>query len=240
MLSQTLTYAEAALQAADAEQASVRFFEAAKQVGASYIQTRLYQRPPRRLTSETHWAAGGFIVRLAPEAWPKSPGFDYVCFKCNPLLGAIRQGRTRYRFSDFAPHGREFGVYWEALSEANIADALCATSYGPDNMIASLHLGFSSRDIDPNDARAVQLAGLMLTERLIEFAAVNVSEELHLTPRELDCMAFVADGKTDWEISVILNIAETTVRFHIDNARHKVGAANRAHAVARLVQSGRI
>ncbi|MBX9745676.1 MAG: helix-turn-helix transcriptional regulator [Hyphomonadaceae bacterium] len=53
-------------------------------------------------------------------------------------------------------------------------------------------------------------------------------------------MAFVADGKTDWEISVIMGIAEATVRFHADNARRKLGAVNRAHAIARLVQSGEL
>jgi len=45
----------------------------------------------------------------------------------------------------------------------------------------------------------------------------------------------VAEGKTDWEISVILGIAEATVRSHVDNARRKLGAINRAQAVARLV-----
>jgi DNA-binding CsgD family transcriptional regulator len=239
MLSQALTFVEDALGAGDAHQASVRFFEAVNRAGASYIQTRLYRRPPQRLTSATHWAAGGFIVRLAPQAWLDSPAFDYVCFENNPLLGAIRQSRTRYRFSDFAPHGREYGAYWEALSEAGIAEALCATSYGPGHTIASLHLGFSTRDIDPDCARVVQMAGLMLTERLIEFADQR-SDEPQLTRRELDCMAFVADGKTDWEISVILGVSEATARFHIDNARRKLGAVTRAQAVARLVRSGEV
>jgi len=45
----------------------------------------------------------------------------------------------------------------------------------------------------------------------------------------------VAEGKSDWEISVILGISETTARFHVDNARQKLGAVSRAHAVARLV-----
>ncbi|RWD54623.1 MAG: LuxR family transcriptional regulator, partial [Mesorhizobium sp.] len=53
--------------------------------------------------------------------------------------------------------------------------------------------------------------------------------------RERDSLALVAEGKTDWEISVILGIAEATVRFHVDNARRKLGAVNRAQAVARLV-----
>jgi LuxR family transcriptional regulator, quorum-sensing system regulator BjaR1 len=45
----------------------------------------------------------------------------------------------------------------------------------------------------------------------------------------------VADGKTDWKISVILTISEATARFHVDNARRKLDAVNRTQAVARLV-----
>jgi LuxR family quorum sensing-dependent transcriptional regulator len=34
---------------------------------------------------------------------------------------------------------------------------------------------------------------------------------------------------------VILGVAEATARFHVDNARRKLGAVTRAQAVARMV-----
>ncbi len=242
MLGRAIALAEDALAADDALQASERFFEATQMLGATYLQTRVYLRPTDRLTSASHWAAGGFVLRRARRAWEGSAAFDYVCFECNPLLAAIRQSRTRYRFSDFAPRDQAaFGPYWEALSEAGIGEALCATSYGANRAIASLHLGFAARELDGDQARSVHMAGLMLTERLIELAAPRPAPAGHnLTPRELECMAFVADGKTEWEISVILGLSESTVRFHADNARRKLGAVNRAQAIARLAQSGAI
>ena len=81
---------------------------------------------------------------------------------------------------------------------------------------------------------AIQLAGLMLTEHLMTFAAPAVEDEVKLTDRERDAVAWVAEGKSDWEISVILGVSESTIRFHVDNARKKLGAVNRAQAVARL------
>ena len=60
-----------------------------------------------------------------------------------------------------------------------------------------------------------------------------------LTARERDVLTWVADGKSDWEISVILGLSQTTVRFHVDNARRKLGAVNRAQAVALLLASDR-
>ena len=238
MLSQTLAEIESVLAADTPEAASRRFYELLSPLGATYLQTRVYHRPLAPLTSETHWAAGGVVTRIAPEGWVGSGAFNYVCFDRNPLLGAIRESRTRYRFSDFAAHDDPaFGAYWEAMSEAGIADALCATSYGPDRAIASLHLGFSRRDFDADEARAIHVAGLALTERLMEFAAPAVDAPA-LTARERDCLAFVADGRTDWQIAVLLGVSEPTVRFHLNNARRKLGAVNRAQAVARFAGRG--
>lgn len=244
MLSRVLQFAEPALTASTPEAASAGFFRAAESVGASYLQTRLYRKPPATLTSEAHYEAGGLVARLAPESWKLgSPAFDYVCFENNPLLEPIRTGMTRYRFSDFASRqDAAFGAYWEAMSEARIGDAICATSYGPRRWVASLHLGFLDPDPAPEDALAVQLAGLMLTERLMTFAPTDdgTADEVHLTPREKDVLRWVSEGKSDWEISVILSLSEATVRFHVDNARKKLRAATRAHAVARLAAAGQL
>ncbi|HEX8381366.1 MAG TPA: helix-turn-helix transcriptional regulator [Allosphingosinicella sp.] len=236
MLSRLMTHAEEILRASTPQEASARYFATVEPLGASYLQTRVYRRPAASLTSATHFAAGGVVTRIAPQKWPGSAAFNYICFDCNPLLAAIREGRTRYRFSDFAPpNERRYRAYWEALSEARIAEALCATSYGDGGKIASLHLGFPTPDIGPEEGLAVQVAGLVLTERLMALAEPPEERPVRLTDRERDSLALVADGKTDWEISVILGVSEATARFHVDNARRKLGAVNRAQAVARLI-----
>jgi len=240
VLSEASTIAEAAFAAPTAEAASAAFFAQAQSMGATYQQTRLYRRPTQPLTSQSHWSAGGVIARFAPDHWPGSDGFNYICFECNPLLEPIRARLTRYRFSDFAPRReRRFGAYWEALSQASIGEAICATSYGRGRTIASLHLGFADPEPAPRTAGALQLAGLMLTEKLLMFADPQPEPEpFGLTPRERDVLAWVAEGKSDWEISVILGLSESTVRWHVDNARDKLGAVNRAQAVARMAAAG--
>jgi LuxR family quorum sensing-dependent transcriptional regulator len=238
MLSRLLASAERVLDAPSADAASAGFFDAAAGFGATYLQTRVYRRPAGPLTSASHFAAGGLVKRIARTGWDGSAAFNYVCFECNPLLAPIREGRTRYRFSDFAPRReRRFGRYWEALEEAGIGDALCATSYGEGGKIASLHLGFAAGGPAPDEAGALQMAGLLLTERLMELVDPEPAPAPELTPRELDSLALVAEGKTDWEISVILGVSEATARFHVDNGRRKLGAVSRAQAVARLAVS---
>ena len=223
------------LDASDGAEASRLFFDAARSRGATYLQTRVYRRPEAPLTSERHFAAGGLVSRFARPGWAGSAAFNYICFDCNPPLDAIRTSRTRYRFGDFADHrDRAFGDYWTAFSEAGIAEMICATAYGSDRTIASLHLGFDDRETADAEASAVQMAGQILVERLMALSEPADDTTPRLTPRERDCLTFVAEGKSDWEISVILSVSESTARFHIDNARRKLGAVTRAQAVARL------
>lgn len=59
-----------------------------------------------------------------------------------------------------------------------------------------------------------------------------------LTPREWDCLRLVAQGYRDAEIGRLIELAPTTVRFHLENVTRKLGATNRTHAVALAAQRG--
>jgi LuxR family quorum sensing-dependent transcriptional regulator len=57
-----------------------------------------------------------------------------------------------------------------------------------------------------------------------------------LSKRERECMRWVAAGRTDQEIAALMGLAASTVRFHIDRARRKLGARTRSHAVAMMLR----
>lgn len=61
-----------------------------------------------------------------------------------------------------------------------------------------------------------------------------------LTERETECLRWAAVGKSEWEISQILGISEHTSEKHLLNAKSKLGAANRVHAVAEAIRLGYI
>jgi LuxR family quorum sensing-dependent transcriptional regulator len=237
VLDLALSLTEDVRTAATARAASLALHRRVLRHGAVSLQSRLYYRPHAPLTSAVHWAAGGFVVREARAGWVGSAGYRYVCFDQNPLLRVVEEGRTRFRFSDLAPPGDpEFEPYWEALSEGGFADGLGATAFGAGRRIGSVHIGLADRDVDPDEEDAISLAAAILAERLMDFEpdAPPPAPPL-LGPRERDAIAYVAEGKTDWEIARIMGIAESTARFHVDNARRKLGAVNRAHAVARFL-----
>jgi len=59
-----------------------------------------------------------------------------------------------------------------------------------------------------------------------------------LTRRELDVLGLIRDGHRNKQIADKLGIAETTVNFHIRNLVEKLGAHDRAHAVALAIRRG--
>jgi DNA-binding CsgD family transcriptional regulator len=59
-----------------------------------------------------------------------------------------------------------------------------------------------------------------------------------LTRREIEVLKLVSRGLTMEDISSKLDISARTVRFHVDAARTKMGAANREEAIALAVKAG--
>jgi LuxR family transcriptional regulator, quorum-sensing system regulator BjaR1 len=88
--------------------------------------------------------------------------------------------------------------------------------------------------------------------KLITIYAVERAKELHgafpgpagwdsacpLTPRQREVLAFSAIGKTDWEVSAILGIAQKTANRHFEAAKRELGVATRAQAVAIAMHRG--
>src|SRR5215468_7627378 len=59
-----------------------------------------------------------------------------------------------------------------------------------------------------------------------------------LSPREKDCLRWTAQGKSSWDIGMILTISENTVNFHVKNAIRKLDATNRIVAVIKAIRLG--
>ncbi|MBL8656949.1 MAG: hypothetical protein JNJ92_06255 [Altererythrobacter sp.] len=238
MLRQAFDLAQPAIAAALPGEAAEALRAALVKRGASYFQARLYRRPAGRLTSVRHWEAGGFLTRHDPGGWVGGESSRYICFDCNPLLEPVARKVSRFDFADFAPRSdRRYGRYWEAMGEGRVGTGIGAMAFGPDDTIAAVHIGFAERDIDASERQAVGLAGAIAAQHMLDSGSAPAREpaEVLLSARECDVMAYVCEGKTDWEIGAILGVSETTARFHADNARRKLGASNRAHAVARYI-----
>jgi DNA-binding CsgD family transcriptional regulator len=83
--------------------------------------------------------------------------------------------------------------------------------------------------------RDFQILGNYFHQHIMRIYGHDASNEMLITARELDCLKWMAAGKTAWEASVILGISERTVRFHLNAAREKLDCLTTTQAVAKAV-----
>ena len=69
-------------------------------------------------------------------------------------------------------------------------------------------------------------------------AADSALERAGITPRELEVLALIAEGRTNREIGAALFISEKTASVHVSNILSKLGVANRGQAAAIAHQLG--
>jgi LuxR family quorum sensing-dependent transcriptional regulator len=103
-------------------------------------------------------------------------------------------------------------------------------------------ISFAGEQLDlPQTARGlISLVGVFAICRAFQLQDRRKPEHQALTTRELDCLKWCAEGKTDWEISVILGISESTVRSHVNAVRIKLNSANKTHMVAEALRASLI
>jgi LuxR family quorum sensing-dependent transcriptional regulator len=74
--------------------------------------------------------------------------------------------------------------------------------------------------------------------QLVQFLTHKQARENvpQLTPREREVLLWAMEGKSNWEISIVLGISQESIKGHIANILRKLDASNRAHAVAIALQ----
>lgn len=106
--------------------------------------------------------------------------------------------------------------------------------YGSVSMVSqnnSKELSLQLKDIKD----ILHIISLVYHQSAKEFIAEEPLIKVSLTPREKECLLWTAKGKTAWEASQILSISERTVVFHIENAKVKLNATSRQHAVVKAI-----
>jgi DNA-binding CsgD family transcriptional regulator len=83
--------------------------------------------------------------------------------------------------------------------------------------------------------REFQVLANYFHQHILRIYGHDADNQILVSARELDCLKWVAAGKTAWEASVILGISERTVRFHLNAAREKLNCLTTTQAVAKAV-----
>ena len=120
------------------------------------------------------------------------------------------------------------------------------TSFSDDELVFSAieagATGYLLKDVDPAelhhaiqavDAGEVQLHPDVLIKLIQRTAAPQkdtISAQGDLTPRELEVLAHIAQGRSNREIALSLSISEKTVKTHVGNILSKLHLSDRTQA----------
>ena len=156
-------------------------------------------------------------------------------------------------FSEFIPqiwsdtYRRSSSINQEFISLTREFGLFDGVAYGLNDMKAGIISLFSFGELGEKPSnRHLGLLEIIVPHlhelliRLTKEKKVNPlnTPEINISPREKEVLAWIQEGKTNWETSMILNISERTVKFHVSNIIEKLNAVSRSHAVAKAMEFG--
>lgn len=192
--------------------------------------------PPRAVMLQTY-----------PQAW--IPLFSELqLYEIDPVF--MRAERTRVPFFwDVADFSNELTApQREIFAEAEhlgIAHGYTVPFHSVDSLgptRASCSVVPDSASIDPQTYFTVRL----MAGYVYEAACRDVTAQQPRLPtstlsrRELQCLEYAAQGKSDWVVGKLLNISERTVHNHIENAKRRLGVVTRVQAVVHALASRQV
>ncbi len=130
-------------------------------------------------------------------------------------------------------------------AEFNDAGIIVLTTYdGDEDIYRGLRAGakgYLLKDAEPDEL----MAAIRTVHSGRKYIPPNIGAKLvermsnpELSDRELEIVHLMAAGKSTQEISAALSIAESTVKFHINNILSKLGVNDRTQAVIAAVKRG--
>jgi DNA-binding CsgD family transcriptional regulator len=93
-----------------------------------------------------------------------------------------------------------------------------------------------SRLIDTERNETLRGYSSEIFKDLIALDQYNSVQNVQLSKREHECVSWTSQGKTSYEIGMILGLSENTINNYLVAASRKLGAVNRAHMVGKALR----
>jgi len=132
---------------------------------------------------------------------------------------------------------------YEAAFAYGWNDAFAVPIHGPGSMQGLVSMATrEALSLNVMDCAILEMMARAVWERcrMSEGFGIFDSDRVRLSPREVECLAWAAAGKSDSDIAILVGIKPATVHFHIEEAKRRLGAKTRTEAVAVGVLHGLI
>lgn len=179
------------------------------------------------------------LVRQLPVAWGERYQLKKYLLR-DPILRRLQaDSRTSFTWEEayatLDPLG-DAGIVSGEAADFGLKQGIVVPVEMLDDCPVAVSFGGPSLDIGGEDLAALRFATTYAIGQILHHRANETLTYVDLSPREMDCLRWSAEGKSDWEIGMILGIAAATVEKHQVAVRTKLCAVNRSHAIAKALR----
>lgn len=164
----------------------------------------------------------------------------------DPVIHTCRTQLTPFKWSDetwrYFLNAKQNYILSEA-SEFELCEGYTVPIHPPTGYPASLSVVFEPGEVAQEALMALHLVAFVLYETALRMktSKVSIHEQLtRLTDRQRRILELIAQGKSNWEVSVILSISENTVKDHISNIFKNLNVRTRQQAIVQGLFHGEI
>lgn len=187
-----------------------------------------------------------FALGTYPQSWSDHYR-DNNYLRIDPVVRAsLRRGRPAF-WGEFDWSGKGARLLLgETIGRGLGNQGFSIPPRGPSGHLAIFTLKGSGSDLAWRSFVESRLPDLLLTAQWIDQRFLDLTDDpaevptRALSPREEEALTCLAQGYSRSRASERLEISEHTLRVYIESARHKLGAMNTTHAVARALSLGLI
>lgn len=164
--------------------------------------------------------------------------------RIDPVVQNIRHAKRPFSWDELCARTdleRKQRIFLQECRELGVHSGITIPLHGPGTDVDLISLSLrDERKPNPESLRSIYGIAVQYWLKLGELQAKPEPPAPRLTGRELECLRWCKEGKTNWEIGEIIATSEKTVEFHLSNAIRKLGACNRITAVVIAIQTGAI
>ena len=187
-------------------------------------------------SSEPHTLARKGFEDFDARYWVKRYHSD------DPCVRRILQYTRPFAWSDEKPKvsTKKTQTMWGEAGDVGMREGFVVKVAGPNGESVMVRMASNEPNFDPLVRPLLEsIAVVFVTVALrLEEGMVNLTDHGVLSRREAECLFWVKEGKTDWEIAAILSISAATVYKHIASAKEKLAVTTRSRAAVMASELG--
>ncbi len=162
-------------------------------------------------------------------------------YNSDPSLKRLLQSTAAFSWSDdpISTLDKDQQAVRLAAGEMGANEAFVVPVEGPQRELFVVRMTTPENEFDPQARQTLYALGLMYAALgLNKFGKPPRPSPSPLSSREAECLRWVSEGKSDWDISEILGISKHTVHEHLERGKAKLKARTRTQAAVHAAVNG--